>query len=553
MRKLFVFLSTFFIVLINVTSAFSEQFWAKTFGGTQWDYAKYIQQTLDGGYILTGYTLSFGTDSDAWVVKLDGSGNVVWEKRYGGNVQDEAHYIQQTLDGGYILRGCYDCSTDNTWLLKLDSAGEIMWQKTYPRTLNDLKQTRDGGYILAGTDDLSDSKIDFCVVKLDSNGTILWQQTYGSSTWWRYEYAYSIQQTADDGYIVAGKDAVQGCSNCGNILMLKLDSSGTITWQRVISGRNPGAYSILQTEDGYIIAGYVEGSTTSYDALVLKIYNNGDFSWQKAYGGNNYDYAFSIRPISDTNYLVAGRNSHTEAMWLLEIDNRGAVVRQKMCETCNVNCLEHTIEGGYVVVGTTSSFGVGMGDIIAFNLDSNWEISNCNVMSTAEVLVWEPFPGYRNTDVIPIPISETLTDTTVTPQDTLAETSIVCCYDTEDNDYDCVPLEEDNCPNDYNPNQEDELPHPNGNGIPDACDCEGNFDCDGDCDGTDAAVFKGDFGRSQFQRPCTNADQCKGDFDCDVDVDGTDAALFKQDFGRSQFSNPCPACVVGEWCSYPLP
>ena len=162
MRKLLTVIVLVSIIFFSFGVSFCAQYWAKTFGGTQWDYAQYIQQTLDGGYILTGYTLSFGTDSDAWVVKLDGSGNVLWEKRYGSNNQDEAHYIQQTLDGGYILRGCYDCSTDNTWLLKLDSDGEIMWQKTYPRTFNDLKQTRDGGYILAGTDYLGPSKIELC-------------------------------------------------------------------------------------------------------------------------------------------------------------------------------------------------------------------------------------------------------------------------------------------------------------------------------------------------------------------------------------------------------
>jgi hypothetical protein len=81
--------------------------------------------------------------------------------------------------------------------------------------------------------------------------------------------------------------------------------------------------------------------------------------------------------------------------------------------------------------------------------------------------------------------------------------------------------------------------------------CEGDFDCDKDCDGSDAATFKVDFGRSIFKDPCTNEEQCHGDFDCDVDVDGTDAALFKADFGRSGFYNPCPACEVADWCSYP--
>lgn len=97
--------------------------------------------------------------------------------------------------------------------------------------------------------------------------------------------------------------------------------------------------------------------------------------------------------------------------------------------------------------------------------------------------------------------------------------------------------------------QEDTCP-PEGNGIGDACECESDFDCDGDVDGTDATTFKIDFGRSTFENPCEGDDPCNGDFDCDNDCDGTDAALFKQDFGRSGFNNPCPSCVVGEWCSY---
>jgi len=98
--------------------------------------------------------------------------------------------------------------------------------------------------------------------------------------------------------------------------------------------------------------------------------------------------------------------------------------------------------------------------------------------------------------------------------------------------------------------QEDSYP-PQSNGLGDACDCEGNFDCDSDCDGTDAAKFKTDFGRSGFNSPCINSEPCNGDFDCDVDVDGTDAALFKSDFGRSGFIDPCPACEVSAWCVYP--
>jgi hypothetical protein len=95
--------------------------------------------------------------------------------------------------------------------------------------------------------------------------------------------------------------------------------------------------------------------------------------------------------------------------------------------------------------------------------------------------------------------------------------------------------------------------NPGFGGYGDACDCEGNFDCDQDCDGTDAALFKIDFGRSGFSDPCTSNETCNGDFDCDVDVDGTDAAVFKKDFGRSGFSSPCPTCTTGDWCIYSPP
>lgn len=101
-------------------------------------------------------------------------------------------------------------------------------------------------------------------------------------------------------------------------------------------------------------------------------------------------------------------------------------------------------------------------------------------------------------------------------------------------------------------NQEDDYP-PGGKGIGDACDCEGNFNCDidTDVDGSDAFTFKSSFGRSPILNPCTRDSPCHGDFNCDHDCDGTDAARFKQDFGRSAFSNPCPACTAGvEWCQY---
>jgi predicted phosphodiesterase len=119
----------------------------------------------------------------------------------------------------------------------------------------------------------------------------------------------------------------------------------------------------------------------------------------------------------------------------------------------------------------------------------------------------------------------------------------------EDGDVDGVGDACDNCPADPNQTQADTLP-PGGNGIGDACDCEGDFDGDTDCDGTDAALFMVDFGRSIVQRPCISGTPCNGDFFCDGDVDGTDAAVLKEDFGRGLLNESCPGRAQGAWCAY---
>ena len=120
----------------------------------------------------------------------------------------------------------------------------------------------------------------------------------------------------------------------------------------------------------------------------------------------------------------------------------------------------------------------------------------------------------------------------------------------EDSDKDQIGDACDNCPNKANPSQADTFP-PQGNGIGDACECEANFDCDQDVDANDVTAFLTDFGRSIYNRPCSNLDPCKGDFSCDRDVDANDVTKFLEDFGRSQYNNPCPICTLGQpWCVY---
>jgi hypothetical protein len=215
----------------NPVSRFAT--WAKTYGGGDFDGADSIQQTTDGGYIVAGKTGSFGAgDGDIWVLKLNASGDVVWQKTYGGGGWDEAFSIQQTTDGGYIVAGTtgsFGAGGDDGWVLKLNASGDVVWQKTYGGKewdeASSIQQTTDGGYIVAGTTgSFGAGGYDFWVLKLNASGDVVWQKTYGGGD---HDEATSIQQTSDGGYIVAGWTKSFGAGG-SDFWVLKLDASGDV-------------------------------------------------------------------------------------------------------------------------------------------------------------------------------------------------------------------------------------------------------------------------------------------------------------------------------------
>jgi uncharacterized delta-60 repeat protein len=252
------------------------------------------------------------------------------------NFFEDAYSIQQTIDGGYIVAGIF---TYHFWVLKLTSIGEIIWQKAYSNGPYDyaysIQQTSDGGYIVAGQTAVSSTSYAFWVLKLDSNGNIGWQKAYGGG---QMDYAYSIQQTSDGGYIVAGATDSFGAGYY-DFWVLKLKSDGTIFWQKIYGGtNNDWAYSIQQTSDGgYIVAGYTHVSGTDWDFWVLKLRpddpdnpsNSGDIEWQKRYGGTSDDYAHSIQQTSDGGYIVAGTTGSFGAtnydVWVLKLKSDGTI------------------------------------------------------------------------------------------------------------------------------------------------------------------------------------------------------------------------------------
>ena len=265
--------------------------WQKALGGSGWEDAWDVQQTTDGGYIVVGQSSSTDGDvtinhgyADYWIVKLSSTGTIEWQRSHGGNYDDIAYAVKQTLDGGYIVAGA-SASTDgdvtgnhgNTdyWVVKLNFDGKIEWEKSlggsYLDRPNDIHLTHDGGYIVFGMAYSMDGDVtgnhgafDFWVVKLSKTGDLEWQKALGGST---EEFARTMNLTNDNGYILTGlagstNGDVIGNDGGGDLWVVKLSEMGELEWQKTYGGTKAELGSSIQqtTDGGYVVAGYAWSS-----------------------------------------------------------------------------------------------------------------------------------------------------------------------------------------------------------------------------------------------------------------------------------------------------
>ena len=346
--------------------------WEKTFGHSNYEKAYSVQQTTDGGYIITGDTKSFSTDSEwhIYLVKTDAAGNMEWEQPLTGNPASFNGRGEQTTDGGYIIGGVvWSDSTysQDFYLVKVDASGSLEWEKSFGGNNDEgcyaVHQATDGGYIMAGsTGSYGAGSYDVYLVKTDSLGNVEWEKTFGGIEW---EEAYDAKQTADGGYIMAGYTAGYRC----DFYLVKTDASGNLEWEQTIGGvEDELAYSIEQTADGgYIIAGETSSYGAGfYDFYLVKTDALGNAEWEQTFGGIDWDCARAVQQTTDGGYITAGyAGAAYDDAYLVKTDSLGNMEWEKVLGGGNPDCahaLLQTADGGYIVAGETSSYGAGLSD-----------------------------------------------------------------------------------------------------------------------------------------------------------------------------------------------
>jgi len=259
--------------------------WTKTIGGPESEEGNSLIQTSDGGYAIAGETSSFGAgESDVYVVKLDSTGNLQWTRTIGGPGNEAGYSLIQTSDSGYAIAGStfsFGAGEDDMYVVKLDANGNLQWTKTIGGPKRDwsssLIQTSDGGYTIAGyTNSFGVGEADVYVVKLDANGNLQWTKTIGGEN---IDEGYSLIQTSDGGYAIAGTTKSFGAGIL-DVYVVKLDANGNLQWTKTIGGENiDEGYSLIQTSDGgYAIAGTTKsfGAGKWWDVYVVKLDKNGN-------------------------------------------------------------------------------------------------------------------------------------------------------------------------------------------------------------------------------------------------------------------------------------
>ncbi|MEL6303435.1 MAG: hypothetical protein AAFQ20_01455, partial [Bacteroidota bacterium] len=410
--------------------------WVQTFGGSGEETAQSVIPTNDGGFAVLGYTNSTDGDlagkslpvNDYWLLKFSATGDLQWNKTYGGSKDDRGQSIIQTMDGGYAVVG-YAMSDDgdgslnqgfhDNWILRLDVNGDILWEKSFGFSGHDhaydIVQTSDGGFFFSGFLDVTSSggegnsrkKItsyaqhgvgEFWGIKLDSEGNLLWRRYFGGTN---NDRSFGTVEANDGGLVMIGASEsddfdISNAKGSYDVWVVKLSAKGDLLWEKSFGGSGiDRAYDIVKTKGGdYVIIGEtfstdgdVFKNNGESDAWLIKVSDNGDLMWERTFGGSAFDAARGLATTSDGGYVIAGNSKSVEDalagnagendIWLIKTDTNGNLQHQMVMGgeglDFGFDILQDTL-GNLILVGESASTSIenisskGMTDLVVLGL-----------------------------------------------------------------------------------------------------------------------------------------------------------------------------------------
>ncbi len=369
----------------NVSIGDSHNWFVKTFSGDGNEVGASVLQENDDGYILIGTTSSFGSGlDDIWLIKTDYQGNQEWSATFGGDANDRASLIQNTLDGGYIIVGTtssYGNGSDDIWLVKTNEDGSEEWNKIFgedgDETGSSVQQTNDGGYIVVGTifsnNNTSD---DVWLIKTDAEGNSIWSDAIGGP---ENDRGAFVQKTTDNGFIIVGTTSSYG-NGSYDAWLIKTDSDGNVQWNKTYGGAgNDQGHSVEQTDDeGYFIVGCFDCESNESNMWLIKTNREGNEQWSQILGGNSYEWGRFGQQTDDGGYIVTGLTtslgSGSSDAWLIRLNSQGEEIWDKTFGGVNgdgSSFVQETNDGGYILIGYTTSFSNNGSDIWLIKTDSD--------------------------------------------------------------------------------------------------------------------------------------------------------------------------------------
>ncbi|MFH1321903.1 MAG: T9SS type A sorting domain-containing protein [Bacteroidota bacterium] len=381
---LYLIFSISFLLLISAQIVFAQASFTKTYGTTGWDEAYSINIDSGGNFIIAGSAAI--NNYDIYLIKTNSDGDTLWTKNYGGAGDDGAYACAITNDEGFIMAGWTDgplsAGNYDMYVVKVDNSGILEWEYAFGTAskewANDVVQSPDGGYLIAGFSHVSVSEKYAYAVKLKSNGDTLWTKIGFTTDTNKIQELNSAYCTSDGGFILCGIE-YDIPTNRNNVLLIKIDSIGIIEWSETYGGSvNHMGFDVIEIPDGYAVAGKLFVSTT-YKPLLLKTDTAGNQTWKKDYSGSTeYDEIFGLETTNDNGFLLTGkyRNGNKD-VFIIKTDNNGD---QEWARTFGGSGLDigydgkQTDDGGFVIVGSTTSEGAGNEDFYLIKTDATGQI-----------------------------------------------------------------------------------------------------------------------------------------------------------------------------------